>query len=239
MAAWRTVIVEDAPTVAEVHRRLVASVPGLRDRRHRARPPPRRAGWSRCTARTCCCSTSGCPDGDGLALLRALRGAREPVEVIAVTAARGAQVVRECVHLGVVDYLVKPFAPERLRQALGLFAHRMHALHDGELAQTEVDRLCASGRRAGARAAARPRPGDARPGPRRAARGRAAERRRRSPSAAGVSRVTARRYLEYLAASGEVSTEADGRRARAGRPRRTRFRSRAPDHNRHRHALNP
>ena len=67
--------------------------------------------------------------------------------MIAVTAARGAQVVRDCVHLGVVDYLVKPFAPERLRQALGLFAHRMQALHDGELAQGEVDRLCASGRK--------------------------------------------------------------------------------------------
>src|SRR5262249_29106464 len=89
----------------------------------------------------------GLPDGDGMALLRALRGAREPVEVIAATAARGADVVRDCVHLGVVDYLVKPFAPERLRQALGLFAHRMQALHEGELAQAEVDRLCASGRR--------------------------------------------------------------------------------------------
>ena len=146
MAEWGTLIVEDAPAVAEVHRRLVASTPGFavsgiartadEARRLAAQHRPHLILLD-----------LGLPGGDGIGLLRALRGAREPVEVIAATAARGADVVRDCVHLGVVDYLVKPFAPERLRQALGLFAHRMQALHEGELVQAEVDRLCASGRR--------------------------------------------------------------------------------------------
>jgi len=120
------------------------------------------------------------------------------------------------VHLGVVDYLVKPFAPERLRQALGLFAHRMHALREGHLAQAEVDRLCASGRRA-----ARTLPRDLAEETLAEVRG-TLEHTTGALSAAqvagltGVSRVTARRYLEYLAAAGEVTVHsvADG----PGRP---------------------
>lgn len=215
MAEWRTLIVEDSAAVAEVHRRLVASTPGFAV-----------AGVARTGAEARCMTglhhphlillDLGLPDIDGLQLLRALRGAREPVEVIAVTAARGAGVVRDCVHLGVVDYLVKPFAPERLRQALGLFAHRMRALHEGELAQAEVDRLCASGRRV-----PRVLPRDLAPDTLAAVR----ETLERSVApltaadvarATGVARVTARRYLEYLDACGEVSTLTS--RAGPGRP---------------------
>ncbi len=206
MAEWRTVIAEDVPAVAEVNRRFVAAAPGFvvvgvvstaaEARRLVALHRPHLVRLA-----------LGRPAADGLSLLRALRGAREPVEVIAVTAARGAQVVRDCVHLGVVDYLVKPFPPERLRQALGLFAHRMQALRDGELAQVEVDRVCASGRRP-----ARALPRDLAPETlavvRSTLHGSAGP---LSASAvaqrAGVARVTARRYLEFLAVSGELATE--------------------------------
>jgi response regulator of citrate/malate metabolism len=218
MAAWRTVIVEDSPAVAEVHRRLVASVPGFTI--VGIAPSAAQARRLVATQRPHLLVLDlALPDGDGLDLLRTLRATREPVEVIAVTAARGAQVVRDCVHLGVVDYLVKPFAPERLRQALGLFAHRMRALHDGELAQGEVDRLCASGRRP-----ARALPRDLAPETLAVVRGELAAAAGPLSSAqvaerAGVARVTARRYLEYLAASGEVRSDsaADG----PGRPIKT------------------
>jgi response regulator of citrate/malate metabolism len=218
MAAWRTVIVEDSPAVAEVHRRLVASVPGFVI----VGVAPSGAEARRLVALHhphLLVLDLALPDGDGLSLLRTLRGTREPVEVIAVTAARGAHVVRDCVHLGVVDYLVKPFAPERLRQALGLFAHRMQALHEGELAQPEVDRLCASGRRP-----ARALPRDLAPETLAQIRSELAAAGGPLSSAqvaqrAGVARVTARRYLEYLAASGEACSDsaADG----PGRPAKT------------------
>ena len=65
MAAWRTVIVEDSPAVADVHRRLVALVPGFVIAGERGAPAPRRGASSRCTARTCCCSTSGSPTATG------------------------------------------------------------------------------------------------------------------------------------------------------------------------------
>ena len=50
--------------------------------------------------------------------------------LLVVTASRDAATVRACVHLGADDYLVKPFAPERLVQALTLFRNRMGALAD-------------------------------------------------------------------------------------------------------------
>ena len=191
-ASGARVIVEDSPAVAEVHRRLVAAVPGFvvvgiaADRRRgaparRAAPPAPAAARPR-PSRT----------ATGSSLLRALRGAREPVEVIAVTAARGAAVVRDCVHLGVVDYLVKPFAPERLRQALGLFAHRMQALRDGELAQAEVDRAVRQRAARRARAAPRPRTRDARRGARDAAGGGRPAVRDRRRRAAPASRASPR-----------------------------------------------
>lgn len=83
---------------------------------------------------------------DGLAVLRDIRARRTPIEAIVVTASRNADVVRALVHLGVVDYLVKPFPPERLHQALALFRHRMIALADDPLNQENVDQVCASGR---------------------------------------------------------------------------------------------
>ena len=126
--------------------------------------------------------------------------------MIAVTAARGAAVVRDCVHLGVVDYLVKPFAPERLRQALGLFAHRMQALRDGELGAGRGRppvRERPQAPPARCRAISRPRRSPQVRDDAHAPASRSAP--PRSPIAPGVARVTARRYLEYLAAAGEVT----------------------------------
>ena len=85
---------------------------------------------------------------DGVSLARILRSRRSQVEIIAVTASRESAVVRSLLHLGVIDYLVKPFAPERLQQALLAFRHRMRCLADQpyiELALSQQDVDAATG----------------------------------------------------------------------------------------------
>jgi two-component system response regulator DctR len=147
-------------------------------------------------------------DADGLALLRRIRAAGAPIEAIVATACTDARVVRSAMQLGVVDYLVKPFRPERLRQALGLFLRRAATVTGGaRLEQDEIDSLVAM------RAAPR------RWLPKDLQQARLDEIRDALESLGGpltsdelalrigVARTTARRYLEYLVTVGEATCE--------------------------------
>jgi response regulator of citrate/malate metabolism len=154
---------------------------------------------------------------DGLTLLRRMRADGGAAEVIALTASNDPMAVRILLQHGAIDYLVKPFPQERLRQALGLFLNRSAALSGGALDQGAIDRACASGRPAGrwlpkgledggvqrVRAALDPVAGSSAAD--------VADRTR-------MARVTARRYLEYLVATEQatVDSEPDG----PGRPRK-------------------
>ena len=218
MTAWRVIVVEDDPVVAKMHCRFVAQVPGFEV-----------AGVGRTATAAERLITSlrpdlllldlGLPDRSGLDLLRRLRADGDEVEAIAVTAASAASVVRSTVHLGVVDYLVKPFDQERLRQSLSLFRRRMAMLSANRLQQPEVDRLRTDG------------PGARRWLPRDLSPTRLEQVRHRFADAAGpvtaaelasqlgISRVTARRYLEYLVTIGwaQAALAASG----PGRPAKT------------------
>jgi len=58
------------------------------------------------------------PDISGLDLLRRLRGAGNTVDVIAMTRARDLTVVQAAVSFGVIQYLVKPFTFSTVKQRL-------------------------------------------------------------------------------------------------------------------------
>jgi response regulator of citrate/malate metabolism len=152
---------------------------------------------------------------DGLPLLRRLRSAGIPVDVIALTASRSATSVRAVIQHGALDYIVKPFAVERLRQSLGLFLNRAAALHEGELEQEAIDRVCAAGR-----VQRRWLPKGLTYKGVNAVRAVLAESPQVTSSEVsartGLARVTARRYLEYLVATDQASihTEPNG----PGRP---------------------
>jgi response regulator of citrate/malate metabolism len=205
MTRWRVMIVEDDAVVARLHCQFVSRVPGFTV-----------VGVAGTAAQAEQMMSSlrpdllvldlGLPDRNGIALLRRLRARGEAVEAIAVTAATATRRVRATVHLGVIDYLVKPFDQERLRKSLGLFQRRMSMLSGTELMQTEVDRICSDG------------PNSQRWLPRdlsveRLEQIEAGLARSRAPVSAadlakslGVSRVTARRYLEYLVTIGKATT---------------------------------
>lgn len=82
------------------------------------------------------------PVMDGFETLRQIRKKQIEVDVIMVTAANEAESLKQGLHLGVVDYLVKPFTFERFKIALDKFLAQADALKDLEkLNQRSIDNL--------------------------------------------------------------------------------------------------
>lgn len=160
------------------------------------------------------------PDLSGMSVLGRARAAGSRVEVIAVTAARDLETVRVARAHGVHHYLVKPFPMQALHERLDdvwRALERDAALAAGaELDQTAVDALM----RRDALASAAQRKGvspltlervasalDDHPDPVSAA---------ELGELLGISRVSARRYLERLVEAGLAAREP--RYGHAGRP---------------------
>jgi response regulator of citrate/malate metabolism len=147
------------------------------------------------------------PDMHGLDVCRALRAAGVFCDVIAVTSARDLSVVRSAVSVGVVQYLLKPFAFAVLSEKLRRYAEfRTSVGGSGEVSgQGEVDRALSTLRGTG-RA---PLPKGMTEATleavasvlRKASGGVSAQ---SVGGSIGVSRVTARRYLEHLVDVGNV-----------------------------------
>ena len=80
------------------------------------------------------------PLTDGFETLRQIRKRHIPVDVIMVTAANDRDSLQEALHLGAVDYLVKPFTYDRFRVALDKFIAQTNALMNLEtLNQKNID----------------------------------------------------------------------------------------------------
>jgi two-component system response regulator DctR len=221
---WRVLIVEDDHAVGSLHQRLVEATPGFRSLGVVADGESAYKAINSLRPDLAIVDL-GMPSCDGRTLLRRMRAQEVPVEVIVVTAARDARTVREILHLGVIDYLVKPFAPERLQHAMSSFARRARGLRRAQLAQDDVDIVQATG----AVGMYRPPKGLK---PRRLADVRSLLQGSDTPLSAeevgarvGIARVTARRYLDYLDVIGAVTVERECRGP--GRPR-NRYRQAPP-----------
>ena len=160
------------------------------------------------------------PDGHGLGLLQRLRAAGHLCDVIAVTSARDAEVVRRAVTQGVVLYLLKPFSFATFRAKLEQYAAYRAQLADAadDVVQDEVDQLLGTLRNRGGQV-------DLPKGMSPESLRQVTDVIRDSDSglsasevvdAVGTSRVTARRYLEHLAEQGLV--ERAQRHGGSGRP---------------------
>lgn len=80
------------------------------------------------------------PKTDGFDALREIRRRKIPAEVIMITAANDREALEEALHLGVVDYLVKPFTYERFCIALEKFISKTDSLREVEtLNQKSID----------------------------------------------------------------------------------------------------
>ena len=81
------------------------------------------------------------PDGSGLEVVQHVRGAQLDCEVIMITAANDTAIVQQALREGVLDYLIKPFAQTRLREALARYNARRSVNSPEQLTQHKLDRL--------------------------------------------------------------------------------------------------
>ncbi len=216
MPELRVLVVEDDPVAAEAHRVYVDRLPGFAC-----------VGIASTAARALQVLSQrqidlvlldmNLPDGHGLDVVRRMRAAGNQTDVVAVTAAREVAAVQAAARIGVVQYVLKPFAFETLRDRLSAYARQRRAAEAGQVVadQDEVDRLL--------------HPATVSSVPKGLAgsvldrvvtllgnrEGWTAE---EIAASLGTSRITARRYLEHLADQGQAlrTQRYDGR---SGRPK--------------------
>jgi response regulator of citrate/malate metabolism len=222
----RVLVVEDEPVASRAHQAYVGRVDGFRvvGAAASARDAERllRAGPVDLVL-----LDLHLPDGHGLELLRRVRAAGSTVDVMVVSSARDAEVVRSAVAQGAVQYVLKPFTAATLRDRL--LAYRrfrdqvVEPAGSGALDQIAVDQALAALRTAGT-GSALPKGLTAPTLAAVAAALRAAGECSAQELATrlDVSRITARRYLEHLVDTG--AAERTLRYGQVGRPE-TRYRS--------------
>jgi response regulator of citrate/malate metabolism len=216
----RVLVVEDDPLTAELHAAYVGRCPGFA-----VAAVARTASEAILALRAAATGEPidmvlldmNLPDMFGLDLCRLMRAEGIGIDVIAVTAVRDAEVVRTAVHLGIVQYLIKPFT-------FGAFARKLAAYraYVGELAdatvkdQHDIDAMFARLRPDPAESLPKTITSDTRDRVRTALAGAdgwssATE----LSQSLELSRPTARRYLEHLVDAGLAE-----RRSRHGSPGR-------------------
>lgn len=166
------------------------------------------------------------PDGDGIELLRKIRQQYLDTDVICITAAKDVATLQQAIRGGVFAYVLKPMTFKRFEETLTRYLEHRRKLSESEsLDQAGVDRIVFSGSSdvSGERS---PKGIDAITLKKvRSCIQKLAE---DSVSAEelgkklGMSRTTARRYLEYLVAKGIVEPSLEY--GSVGRPERRYFR---------------
>lgn len=158
------------------------------------------------------------PEMDGIETLRKIRQTRKNVDIIIVSAAHESETVKRVLRHGAFDYIVKPFTYERFSKALRSFQEYHAKGMTVDLSQEEIDSIF-SMRKDNDKGRILPKGLNSRK------LDRIEQIMRRQPvplsaddmaELAGVSRVTARRYLEYLVSTGRSVVEQDYREV--GRP---------------------
>ncbi|MDO4555597.1 MAG: response regulator [Lachnospiraceae bacterium] len=161
------------------------------------------------------------PQITGLELLRLIREHHIHVDVIMVTASNTSESIKEALSLGILDYLVKPFQYDRFSMAISKFQLKQKLMESHvEFTQKDVDNLLLQQISRGKEPEKELRKGlqDATLRTlRECLKKRTVMTTEDLSEATGLSKVTVRRYMNYLIDNNEVSSEVDYHTG--GRPR--------------------
>lgn len=203
LGVLHVLVVEDEPVAAEAHTAYVERVPGFAVAATVATSQAALQALQEKQVDVVLLDMN-LPDRHGLEVIRAMRAGGHRADVIAVTSARDLDVVRSAVSLGVVQYVLKPFVFATLRERLLAYRAYREQVQVAEQVgtQAEVDEVIA-GLRGGAethlpKGMSEELLSRVSRTLREAGEGVSAS---ELGDAVGVSRVTARRYAEFLCES--------------------------------------
>ena len=208
---FSVLIVDDDPKIAEIHRHFTEkvngfSVCGMADSLEDAEK------MSQLMEPDLVLLDLYFPEGLGTEILWKLRARRQATDVILVTAAKELEPLQEAMRGGVFDYILKPVMFPRFQEALERFREHLQQLQaESTLNQQDIDRLLHPYKHSNPGEPELPKGID--PLTLKKIRlifekdcpaGFSAE---EVGEQSGVSRTTARRYLEHLTANGSLTAE--------------------------------
>jgi len=203
-------IVEDDPMVAEIHRSFISALDGF----HVAGSVGdglKAIDFIRDHKVNLVILDIFLPGLGGVETLREIRGSGKNIDVIVVSAAKRTSTVNEVLQAGAFDYIVKPFVFERIKASLQSFQQVTSTITQGptEIDQQDIDKLLNSRNRKNLNASL---PKGLNPVMLEKVESMLnnSEKGISSEEMAGflnVSRITARRYLEFMVASGRAAME--------------------------------
>ncbi|NLC77550.1 MAG: response regulator [Clostridia bacterium] len=149
------------------------------------------------------------PDQKGIEVLQEIRRLELPTDVLLVTAARDVETIQQGFRYGIVDYIVKPFRFERIKSSLESYRDMYYRLQGKEaLDQAEIDDMGLGKVRIVEETLPK---GLTETTLKQVflllVKGKKSYSAEEVASEVGLSRVTARRYLEYLEKTGKAELE--------------------------------
>lgn len=142
--SYKVLIVEDDPMVSMINERYVSrndnfTVSSV------ARNGKEALDYLSCNTVDLVVLDKFMPVIDGVTVLQKIRELNIECEVIMVTAANDTSTIQKTMHLGVIDYLIKPFTCERFDAALKKFINKVETMTKNDiLEQKNIDSLMQS-----------------------------------------------------------------------------------------------
>lgn len=147
MSKIQVLIVDDDPTVADIHRRFVSAIEGF-EVYATARNGKEALDFLERGKINLVILDIFMPELDGLEVLHKIRTMTTDTDIIIISAAQEGKTIQNAVRLGVFDYLLKPFDFSRFKKTMDSFRENYQNINEKKKAffdQGEIDLvLCRS-----------------------------------------------------------------------------------------------